>query len=48
MIRVWLALVLLLIVARSDGAVAPEPVKVLAFQTSTSVVIGGAKYSPTQ
>ena len=47
MIRVWLALVLLLVVAPSDGAVTPEPVKVFAFQTATSVGIGGAEYSPT-
>jgi hypothetical protein len=47
MIRVWLALVPLLVVAPSDGAVAPETVKVLAFQTATSVRIGGAEFSPS-
>jgi hypothetical protein len=42
-----LALVLLVIVALSGGVVTPEPVKVFAFQTATSVQIGGANFSPT-
>jgi hypothetical protein len=48
MIRVWLALVLLLVVALSGGVVTPEPVKVFAFQAATSVGVGGASFSPTQ
>ena len=46
MIRVWLALMPLLVVALS-GVVTPEPVKVFAFQTPTSVRIGGAQFSAT-
>src|SRR6185295_14179250 len=46
MTRIWLALVLLLMVALS-GIVTPEPVRVFAFQTATSVQIGGASFSPT-
>lgn len=48
MIRVWLAFVLVVLVALCDGVVTPEPLKVLAFQTGTSVRIGGASFSPTQ
>lgn len=47
MSRVWLALILLLIVALSGGVVTLEPVKVFAFQTATSVRVGGAAFSPT-
>lgn len=47
MIRVLLALALLLMVGLS-GTVTPEPVKVFAFQSATSVRIGGASFSPTQ
>ena len=48
MIRVWLALVLLLILGLPSGLVTLEPVKVFAFQSATSVQIGGASFSPTQ
>lgn len=47
MIRVWSAFLLLLIVALSSGVVTLEPVKVLAFQSATSVRIGTAEFSPT-
>ena len=47
MIRVWLALVLLLTVPLSGGVLTPEPVRVFAFQSATSVGIGGAFFSPT-
>ena len=47
MIRVWLALVMVLIVALSCGVVTLQPVKVFAFQSATSVRIGGAVFSPT-
>ena len=47
MTRVCLALVLLLMIALS-GIGTHEPVKVFAFQTGTSVRIGGASFSPTQ
>jgi hypothetical protein len=47
MTGVWLALVLLLIFALSGGVVTPDPVKVFAFQTATSVGIGGAEFSRT-
>lgn len=47
MIRVWLALMLLVIVALSGGVVTLEPVQVFAFQTATSVRIGSAQFSPT-
>ena len=46
MIKVWLALLLLLMVALS-GIVRPEPAKVFAFQSATSVRIGGASFAPT-
>ena len=48
MIRVWLALVLpLLIGALSGSVITTEPVGVFAFQSATSVRIGGAAFSPS-
>ena len=47
MFKVRGPLVLVLLVALSGSVVTPEPVKVFAFQSATSVRIGGASFSPT-